>query len=67
MSDKNKKDLSSILFSQDFQDAVIRMRLMMEPQIEYLKLKAVLHKAKYDALIENGFTPEQALELCKDI
>jgi hypothetical protein len=67
MSDKNKKDLSSILFSQDFQDAVIRMRLMMEPQIEYLKLKAKLQKAKYDALIENGFTPEQALELCKDI
>lgn len=67
MSDKNEKDLTNMLFSKDFQNAVIRMRLMMEPQIEYLRLRARLQKEKYDALIENGFTPNQAIELCKDI
>lgn len=66
MNNKNKKDLSEIL-SSDFQDAVVRMRLMMDVHIEYMKLKAKLQKEKYDALVEVGFTSEQALELCKDI
>ena len=63
---ESRKELASI-FSSEMQDAVIKMRLTMGVHIEYLILSAKLHKAKYDALVENGFTPEQALELCKKI
>jgi len=34
---------------------------------EYQNYKAKLVKEYYDALIEEGFTKEQALELCKSI
>lgn len=34
-------------------------------QIETLKIIAQLTRARYEALIESGFTPEQALFLCK--
>ena len=34
---------------------------------EYERLKAQLHKEKYDALIACGFDGKQALELCKNI
>lgn len=34
---------------------------------EWYKLAAVMHKAKYDELIKQGFNPSQALELCKDL
>lgn len=42
-----------------------RMKRNLPGTEEYLRLLARLHKAKYDALIEAGFTPDQALELCK--
>ena len=61
---ENRKELANI-FSSELRDAVIRMRLTMDVQLEYLVLKAKLQKAEYDALVDNGFTPEQALELCK--
>ena len=38
----------------------------MPETIEHLVLMAKLSKIKYDALIEEGFTPEQALELSKN-
>ena len=34
---------------------------------EYMKLNAILTKSKYDTLIDQGFTKEQALELCKKL
>ena len=63
---ENRKELANI-FSSELRDAVIRMRLTMDVQLEYLVLKAKLQKAEYDALVDNGFTPEQALELCKKV
>ena len=39
----------------------------MKYQIEMQWLIAELTKAKYDALINQGFKPEQALELCKKL
>ena len=63
---ENRKELANI-FSSELRDAVIRMRLTMDVQLEYLVLKAKLQKAEYDALVDNGFTSEQALELCKKV
>lgn len=37
----------------------------LEIMMEYEHLQAKLTRAKYDAMIEQGFTAEQALELCK--
>jgi len=34
---------------------------------EHIKLTAEMRKASYDSHIETGFTPEQALELCKQL
>jgi hypothetical protein len=33
--------------------------------LEYQAVIAKIKRAQYDALIEAGFSPEQALELCK--
>lgn len=37
----------------------------MPALIAKLKIDAKLHRAKYAALLEEGFTDEQALELCR--
>lgn len=37
----------------------------MPLQIELQQVLAKLAKAKFDALVREGFTPEQALSLCK--
>ena len=47
------------------EDAMMNMKNNFLLMCEYHKHMAKLHKVKYDALIENKFTPEQALELCK--
>lgn len=37
----------------------------LETNIEFMKLLAQLTRAKYSALVSQGFTEAQALELCK--
>lgn len=39
----------------------------LDSQIELVGLIAKIRRAKYDAHIAEGFTPEQALEICKSI
>ena len=51
---------------QVFKNAVKEMRKTMTTNIEYQKLSAKLTKARYDYLIEEGFSEAQALVLCKD-
>lgn len=34
---------------------------------EFIAIQARLHREKYDACIDQGFTKEQALELCKNV
>ncbi len=50
-----------------FQAAVRQIEKDMPEQLRFIKLQAKFHKAKYDALIKEGFEPEQALELCKKV
>lgn len=41
------------------------LKEMADTQIEIEKIKARVTKAKYDALIAEGFTDAQALQLCQ--
>lgn len=47
-------------FLEDFKKSLPEMK-------EYLKIGAELTRIKYKALLEEGFTPEQALELSKTL
>lgn len=47
--------------------AIRTMRDNLPDMIEHMNLMAQLHKAKFDALKEQGFSDEQALELCKQV
>ena len=44
-----------------------RLLAMLPLLAKYAVINAKLHKVKYDALIEQGFTEAQALELCKTV
>lgn len=39
----------------------------LDDHIESYVLLARLIRAKYEALLQNGFTEDQALELCRDL
>lgn len=42
-----------------------KMKRQVPELMEYFAVRAKLTKAHFDGLVEAGFTPEQALELCK--
>jgi len=46
--------------------AVRELKSALPEFIQYQLLIAEITKAKYDALLKQGFTPEQALELSKN-
>ena len=50
---------------QKFKDGIKQMREMMPLQIEWQVLDAQIRKAKFDALLKEGFSEPQALMLCK--
>lgn len=57
MSEK-KLNVADLLTSQE---------PLIAQAIKEFALMARLQKAKYDALVAEGFTPEQAIELCKKL
>lgn len=48
-------------------EATRRLQESLPQIIEFQIVMAKIHKAKYDALIAEGFTEAQALELCKTV
>lgn len=44
-----------------------QIKRTMPELLELIVIAAEIRKVKYDAHIKQGFTPEQALILCKDI
>ena len=48
-------------------EAVTQMRKEFQNQIELIHMMAELQWEKYQSLVGQGFTKEQALELCKDV
>ena len=44
---------------------IARFREFADLLKEETKVRAGITKAKYDALVAEGFTPQQAIELCK--
>ena len=50
---------------EKMRESVSRFREFSDIIKEDNKIRAGIIKAKYDALISEGFTPAQALELCK--
>lgn len=49
----------------DFRAAIEKVRRHLEDHLEFIKLDAQLRRAKYDAYIEVGFKPEEALLLVR--
>jgi len=68
MSDDKKKVFQMVRGGEspdEFKDALQGMRDQFTDMVEFFKIDAQYKKAKYDAFVEEGFTPEQALFLTK--
>ena len=58
---------SSMNLDPELLEALTKMKDNMVAMSELVLMQAKLHKEKYNACIEEGFTKGQALELCKQI
>lgn len=61
MSDADNKKITLLETKLAKEDAELRLYLSSIPMI------AKIHRAKYLALIDEGFSKDEALELCKNI
>ena len=68
--DKNPLDLKSFkgkAKKNELKEAMRKFQEEMPNILENMALIANLTKAKYDSLVKEGFTPTQAIELCKKL
>lgn len=49
----------------ELKGSIEKLRRILPDLIEHTKLVAKVKRAAYAAYIEEGFTPQEALELCK--
>lgn len=63
--DKSKPILPGLAAPNLTKESLQKMRADLPVLTEYMTLYAAVIKAKYDALRTEGFTEQQALELCR--
>lgn len=63
---KTIKEIDIRVENKEFKSCIEKMKRQMADQFEFDALLAKIAKSKYNEFIKAGFTPEQALELCKD-
>jgi hypothetical protein len=51
---------------EKLQQSLAAYRMNLPVLIEYQILNAQVTRAKYNALLKEGFTPEQAVQLCRE-
>ena len=61
----NKPTIVDMPAKDDMRAAVDGLRRMIPALLENAKLIAQIRRANYDALIAEGFTPDQAIILCQ--
>ena len=62
--DKSLDELGLDMFKKaNFANLVNEMKANMTAYFEMIKISAEMRKVKYDALVKEGFTPEQALAI----
>ena len=59
---KNKKGLDKLLDTVD-----VKKHDPKDETVESMRQMAWMTRVKYDELIKQGFNPDQALELCKNL
>lgn len=62
---QSEKFSANICSSVEMREGIEGMNRNLPAFLEYAVVTAKIRKASYDAHIEQGFTPEQALELCQ--
>lgn len=67
MSDKDKIKLLNTNNKNEMRAELEKMKRDLPEFIEYTSVLAKIRKASFDALVEQGFTEPQALELCKSM
>ena len=67
MSKENRVKLFSSKTLTEQEAALKKMKEQVPIMVEYYRVVAKLHREKFKALKEQGFTDAEALELCKDV
>ncbi len=63
-----KQKIKQVKFGEnkEFAAAIANMKRELSLMVEHACIIAEIRKASYDAHIEQGFSKEEALELCKE-
>jgi len=61
------KGIPSLPGLKEMKESLSRFRELADLIKEDNAIRAGITKSKYDALVKEGFTPQQALELCKGV
>ncbi len=51
----------------EMKESLRQLKVILPEMLEYMKITAELHRTKYCALKEQGFSDVQALELSRDL
>ena len=67
MDDKKITSISGSNTKDPVAETIRNLQANLPLYQKHMQTMAALQKAKYDALLKEGFNKEQALELCKNI